>query len=412
MSADVGTRYLRSSLRKSLAAASAGLLLVGSVTACTSGSAGSPSTGTNGTSPAQDPVAQAFSAPGVLVLNCNDTGIVLTSLDPKTGEQRVALERRVAGDSGVTAQVLACGGEGVNKRVRELVDGRVNRMLTSDGRKLVVQLSGFADQSSHVGYFDIGTGSVTDLTATSSPKSDFGTAPQDTDPYFYSDTKIRFVQNRDQTMEIDLGRPSERNRVPDEFGGTDTLGVYIPPAPLYWGGVAFGVDVGPRSLFVRGSAPVMPATFAPDPSGTWAAGDCGGSPPAVCVLRLDKGKWLAARVRTDPVQFRDISTSDLHGVCKDVSLHSPVGWVSTHSFVSSDGILADIDPQIQCRSLPPASDRSNDSFLVSLDQQSVLFESVQGSQQQLFSMPPQPGAHPQKIADLSSPLTGLVIAWK
>src|SRR4051794_804686 len=256
MSADVGTRYLRSSLRKSLAAASAGLLLVGSVTACTSGSAGSPSTGTNGTSPAQDPVAQAFSAPGVLVLNCNDTGIVLTSLDPKTGEQRVALERRVAGDSGVTAQVLACGGEGVNKRVRELVDGRVNRMLTSDGRKLVVQLSGFADQSSHVGYFDIGTGSVTDLTATSSPKSDFGTAPQDTDPYFYSDTKIRFVQNRDQTMEIDLGRPSERNRVPDEFGGTDTLGVYIPPAPLYWGGVAFGVDVGPRSLFVRGSAPV------------------------------------------------------------------------------------------------------------------------------------------------------------
>jgi hypothetical protein len=280
---------------------------------CTHGSSNSEKGGSRESAPtgpsapaasSQDPVALALKSPGIVILGCRSPAEVTVSVfDPNTGQAREIAARAVSVPEGVGVDIKACDAnnesQGVGQLV-QLVDSRGIATTTSDGSRLALQMTGFPDGSSHVGYYDLASAQLTDLTAISTTNQGFSTAPADDDPYFYSNEVLRFYSKtlgNAEATDIDLRTPSVRSTVTDEFQGVDSLGVYIPPGPLFFGDESNGIDVRPHSLFVRDSGPLVPVGFILNPSGNWAVGLAGGTPGRVSVLAIDKSRWLAAPVQ-------------------------------------------------------------------------------------------------------------------
>lgn len=292
--------------------------------------------------------------------------------------------------------------------------GCLREQFNSDfTRTALVDESVRDDGSRHVGYVDLTTGRVTDVTASGiGPSAGFAAPalPQDDDPLF-SPGKEEFVFARGQdVIGVDLKSMARTTRA---HRGIDGLGKPFPTN---------GLVVAP------GSGAILASDAIPNPSGTRAVSSDPldtvdhEQPFPTLLVWDDLSQTLDPNAKGRKIRITNLPETPWggpYGGMWNLIDCAPAAWIDDSTFICDEGLAALVESQslqvitlqggqseVSGRSLLPTNVRKNSNPVVDPSGTSVAFYSSAPGQASIYRVPAS-GGTPTKVADLTMDPAGL-----
>ncbi|MFF0290354.1 hypothetical protein [Streptomyces sp. NPDC005262] len=298
-----------------------------------------------------------------------------------------------------------------------------NPYAARDYSKIAVSLTGFSDGSSHVGYYDVDSQQIVDLTAARQAPSAFTSNVQnEVEPVFFSSDILRFLSGAKvvstgiwtggKVKAVSVSHPAKLVSDPDPAKGREfvAVGVFASGAEPD----ASKVDTGLEDLVEVPGGKIVPTEWVVSASGNRAADHLAGGESDGDTGIINSGSnshWPSAKY----VSYKQIESLGTYGVWQKEVLPPevafwaanhcgiPLAWVDDDHFITDSIQIGSVNLNahtVECTNLLPANSRVNENAILAPDRGSVLFTSTQGSQRALYRTGLKPGKEPVKVVDL------------